>query len=296
MFRPNEADIECLTPLKENPMPNHLLTVATLLICATAGLAADKPAKSDEQSQPLPVYVFVGHNNARGWRCEMKDLPEAMSEPVPDAVEFAGKWTRLAPDPKSRRRAFGPALGFAHELRKHSDKPFGVIVRGVPFSTHADHWLPHEGKEYKALLEQVEAAGKDRPIRVAAVYAVNGQNDARNEAAAKAYKENTVKLIQALREKWKNPEMLFVSIRTHDGRWPHVQAVRKAQQSIDLPGYGWVDTDDVPRPDKHHYTPEGYLEIGRKFARKVVELRKSRREARERQAASAKADDAQATD
>jgi hypothetical protein len=252
------------------------MKIATAL-CLTMLLTATALAE-DHQEEPLSVYVFIGHNNARGWRCMPKDVPQDMKDPVSNAWDFQGEWKPLEPDMESRNRAFGPALGFAHELRKHTDEKFGVLVLGVPFSEHAVHWLPPEGRDYKKLLERVKEAGKNGPIRIEAVYSVNGQNDARDEQKAKAYKENTVKLIQALRKEFKNPEMIFVSIRMHDGGFPYEKEVRKAQESIDLRGYGWVDTDKVPRPDKHHYTPQGYLQIGRLFARKVVEIEKERAE------------------
>ncbi len=35
------------------------------------------------------------------------------------------------------------------------------------------------------------------------------------------------------------------------------------------------EKQEVPRPDKHHYGPEGYLQVGRLFARKVVETEKA---------------------
>jgi hypothetical protein len=250
-------------------------TAAGIVLIAVLGSWASQVAAGQGQ-EALDVYVLIGHNNARGWRCGPKDVPEDMKEPIAKAWQWNGKWAPLGPEMKSRRRAFGPALGFAHEIRKHTDKPFGVIVSGVPFSEHAVHWLPPDGKEYKELLETVQKAGEDRAIRVVGVYAVNGQNDARSKDKAEAFKANTVKLIQALRKQWKNPEMIFVSIRMHAGGFPHEEQVRKAQESIELEGYGWVDTDDVPRPDKHHYTPEGYLLVGRKFARKVIQMQKAR--------------------
>jgi lysophospholipase L1-like esterase len=51
--------------------------------------------------------------------------------------------------------------------------------------------------------------------------------------------------------------------------------VRKAQVSFaeKEPRAAWVDTDDLNRPDDNlHYTPQGYVELGKRFADKTVEL------------------------
>jgi lysophospholipase L1-like esterase len=51
--------------------------------------------------------------------------------------------------------------------------------------------------------------------------------------------------------------------------------VRKAQVAVaeKNPRGAWVDTDDLNGPkDGLHYNKEGYVELGKRFAEKAVEL------------------------
>ncbi len=229
------------------------------------------PAFADEK--PLPVFIVAGHNNARGWRTPADKAPEDIKQAFDSVYDLNlrnGKWQPLKLG--SGNRAFGPAHGFAAEYRKHNKEPFGIATFGVPFSTIAEHWNPNGGSSYEKMKAALAKAAEERPIKVVAFLWVNGQNDAKKEDLANAYSANLKRLIEGLRKNFENPELAFISIRMHDGRWPFKNVIRDAQTSYKDEHYAWIDTDDVPRPDGPHYTPEGYVMVGKRMAAKYHEV------------------------
>ena len=106
---------------------------------------------------------------------------------------------------------------------------------------------------------------------------MQGGRDAKDERMATAYSENLRNFIRKARQDFKNPDMVFVCGRSSapPNRYPHVNHVRKAQESVDLPLYAWVDCDFIPMgEDRVHYNTVGQVQAGRLFADAAARLLK----------------------
>jgi hypothetical protein len=241
------------------------LTVGVITLAVPGCRYADR-----QHTQPLNVYVFIGHNNAKGFRSRAQDLPDDLKDFAdPESLYYASDgWKKVDAD------APFPTIGFVHRMRQRGYvSPIGVMTHAVPFSTIAEGWNPEGGRDHAELLDMVQVASDARAISVDAIFNINGQNDARDGAKAAAYAVNQARLIHALRGATGNRDMVYISIRTHDGGYPHLAEVRQGQMNTSVPGYGWINTDEIPRPDRHHYTHEGYLQLGALFADKLLAMR-----------------------
>ena len=81
---------------------------------------------------------------------------------------------------------------------------------------------------------------------------------------------NLENLIKVSRSEFENPEMLFISGRIppkEDKRKPYWKLVRSAQQNLKIPGYKWVNCDDIEvGGDMVHYTAAGMVTLGERQA------------------------------
>ena len=85
--------------------------------------------------------------------------------------------------------------------------------------------------------------------------------------------------MQQARTDLKHPGMVFVIGRISDyskgkADWDAIRAIEVKVAKSD-PLSAWVDTDDlnnVNGKDDLHYTPDGYVEFGKRLAAKAVEL------------------------
>jgi hypothetical protein len=125
--------------------------------------------------------------------------------------------------------------------------------------------------QYKEMLEKYP-----NPTSVTFCW-MQGERDASGGADA-AYKDALKLLIANLRRDLKRPDMNFVIGRISDTapERPSWVAVRKAQREIvnEDPRGAWVDVDDLNNRERDgkvfdavHYTKEGYITLGRRFAR-----------------------------
>jgi hypothetical protein len=122
------------------------------------------------------------------------------------------------------------------------------------------------------LQESIAAAKAERAIEVKAVLNVNGQTDAGKEPDAQAYAQAQQNLIEHIRRIIGGPETAYINIRMHQGGWRHEGIVRQAQMGLKDDGLAWIDTDDIPRPDKFHYTAEGNALLGQRLAEAVMAM------------------------
>ena len=229
-----------------------IITLLTLLLTASVVVAADKP---------VHLFILSGQSNMQGMDPETGFMPEAKKlfgdeEVVYIKVAKGGQpicrwleeWVAIAKE---------KGLDEKHIKRIHKDGK-------VEF--------------YQPILDQYKEMLKKHPKFASVTFCwMQGERDASGGADA-AYKEALKLLITYLRRDLKRPDMNFVIGRISDAapERPSWVAVRKAQHEIadEDPRGGWVDVDDLNNREKDgeiinavHYTKEGYVILGQRFAR-----------------------------
>ena len=237
-----------------------------------------------QRAEPV-VFVLagqsnmVGHGRTEDLRAEQLTLP-------PNVTLFLGAQESL---PATRAR-FGPELTFAKVLADNAPERRYLLVKYAIGGTSLLDWAPAwdatraeitgnatRGSLYEQLIGILDELSL-RGAHFGGVLWMQGERDARIEAAGKDYYQNLEDLIAALRRDLGRKDLPFVLglVNPPPERYPAREVVRAAQRKIadNLPGVYLVETDDLSKwDDRLHYDSAGLLELGRRFAATVASLK-----------------------
>ena len=239
-----------------------ILTVAFLCVTWISACGGGPPV---QRAEPV-VFVLagqsnmVGHGRTEDLRAEQLTLP-------PNVTLFLGAQESL---PATRAR-FGPELTFAKVLSLLDWAPAWDATR-AEITGNATRGSLYE--QLIGILDELSLRG----AHFGGVLWMQGERDARIEAAGKDYYQNLEDLIAALRRDLGRKDLPFVLglVNPPPERYPAREVVRAAQRKIadDLPGVYLVETDDLSKwDDRLHYDSAGLLELGRRFAATVASLK-----------------------
>ncbi|MGZ0709080.1 sialate O-acetylesterase [Coraliomargarita sp. W4R53] len=242
-------------------------------------LPAGEPLSAVFGGEPLATFICAGQSNMVGARSERSLLPEGLAEALEDVWIFNdSQWVPMTVP----ERGFGPEVTFAIELRRALRRPVGIIYRARGGSSLASDWSPQSDDSlYAELRRKVIAASRQQPLKIHGMIWMQGERDSRDPKMAAAYRSNLENFIERARADFNAPEMTFVAGRVNphfpDGplrsQFSYASDVRAAQEGIDLKGYGWIDCDDLSKINDHlHYDTAGIVEMGHRFATKLLEL------------------------
>ena len=183
----------------------------------------------------------------------------------------------------------GPEVGFARALHAGGTRNIAIIkvsasipyVLGKPWPWskgkksdspgHYGKWLSF----VKSRLNELEKKG--HRYKIAGFVWHQGNDDGINRESEKTYSERLKKLIGDLREEYNCPKAPFILVRSVNSRFATTAAmapIRAAQVSVaetdDLSA--WINVDDLPNINTHHFTAKAQLEIGRRLGEKYLML------------------------
>ena len=219
-------------------------------------------AMADEKSDhPVHLFILSGQSNMAGMNPETGFMPEAKKLFKDEKVVYI----KVA-------KGGQPICRWVKEWEDIAKE------KGLD-SKHIQKITKSEGVQfYQPILDQYKDMLEKYPNPTSVTFCwMQGERDASGGADA-AYKEALKLLITYLRRDLKRPDMNFVIGRISDAapERPSWVAVRKAQHEIadEDPRGGWVDVDDLNNREKDgeiinavHYTKEGYVILGQRFAR-----------------------------
>jgi hypothetical protein len=236
-----------------------------------------------------------------------------VGDPPPDVHDgtSGGKWTHLQPQPQGspkltktpeEKRAsprqygnfarteggFGPEIGFARELMARESRPLAIVKAAFSGTALAQDWNPDDpglgGSCYRALIENAKnaaAAAQAQNVELIprALVWVQGESDATPDYAP-LYTKNLANMLARLRRDLAAPELIAligVNTRFGNGNNPNMPTVIASQKAVDAqdPFTVYVDTggaETLP-PSHTHFTAQGTLEIGRRYAAALLAFR-----------------------
>lgn len=219
--------------------------------------------------------------SARQWtHLQFQPRTEAMSG---DAAKKLGR--QYGNFNKKSKGGFGPEIGMVRTLASKEDKALAVIKTAFSGTSVAGDWnveRPGDGDPcYRAMIDEAKAAihlAKKNGVTLQprAFVWVQGESDA-NAKDAPAYADNLSKMLNKLRSDLSAPDLILllgVNTRYGNGKNTFMPAVIEAQKEVasTMTRARYVDTDgaDTLPPTHTHFTPEGTLEIGRRFAEALL--------------------------
>lgn len=204
---------------------------------------------------------------------------------------------------QSNMNGLDPALSFTPTVQKAFGKDNVIVVKdakgGLPIRRWYKDWKPVKGEApadkskigdlYDRLMSKVVEATKNEKIASVTFVWMQGERDAKEKLGA-VYADSMRGLIDQLAADLRRDDLNFVigRLSDHGNEWKPKNgwmAVREAQEKVaDADPYGaWIDTDDlndVEKEGKHiddlHYTKEGFVTLGQRFADEAIVLIKKR--------------------
>ncbi len=243
------------------------------------------PLFCNAAEKPLKTFLLIGQSNMVGKRCQAKQLEEHLKNPQKDVLYFHDKegWIPIAPG-KTEPKGFGPELSFGHEMQKILKEPIGIIKHSIGGTSLGVKWNPKDPKSlYHFTLKRCEKAAKAKNIKIVGIVWVQGGADAKTKAMADAYAENYKNFIAAWSRDLNNDNIALICGRCgttskpeqYRAKKPHIDIVRKAQDSLDYKLYTSVDLDDVSLgSDGVHFDTKGMVETGVRYAKAMDALLK----------------------
>lgn len=214
--------------------------------------------------------------------------------PVPDgeaAAEYL-PWGPIRPHAASPpgKPVHGPEVGFVRALDASGWRQIAIIKVYANFGRDVSTWPWAEGEplfqEWTRFVDArvAELAQEGAAVRVCGFLWHQGIDDAIHGALAHQYQQNLTALIGSLRRRYATETTPFVLARSVNSRIAEprpdpagkspMAMVRNAQVATaeSVPVCAWINVDDLPNVNTHHFSAESQLEIGRRFATALLML------------------------
>ncbi len=252
-----------------------LFITATLILCI-----------SSVQAQTTKVYLLAGQSNMVGWTSLNIDLPPELQIPQVDVQIYSqGSWDDLGPGFGRTTSYFGPEVTFGRDLASaQPDENIVLIKYAVGGTDLANDWRPPDsngqgaGPYYMIFMDIViNALLSLSDYEIVGMIWMQGEADAWQELSwAQAYEQNLTDFIQSVRSELGQPYLPFVIGQISASEfWTYNVIVRQAQLNVSqiVPDTGLVITTDLPLDtDNAHYTSNGVMTLGERFADEMMQL------------------------
>lgn len=257
---------------------SNVVHVALLVVLSTSAAMANAGTR---------VFVMAGQSNMAG-RAYTRNLPEELRTP-PANLRMVDRDGRVVPF--RSRNSCGPEVSFGHAMAKQWPDDTIVIVKFAVGGTSTLAWAPewseaaarrtanHEqGSLYDQLLTRLRPVLKQEGVRVVGFCWAQGGRDARFPDVATDYEANLRPIFAAIRKEVGDPRLPIVLAETVDApkeRFPSVALVRAAQRKVAEadPRIAIVSSEGLAtHDDRVHFNAAGQTELGRRFAKALLEL------------------------
>ncbi len=228
-----------------------------LITCGLAVLLLTAGSAHAEAPRPVRLFILSGQSN--------------MAAMNPDA-SFTPTVKQAFPDDEVIVVKFAVSGNLIRMWYKQWEAPPDAEVKGQG----------KNGRHYETLMAAVAEAmqGKPAPASVTFVW-MQGEADAKPPGYAEIYLDALHGVVKQLQEDLGRSDIDVVLGRISDygnedqtrPGWNTIRAAQVAFADADPKRRAWVDTDDLNgNKNGLHYTKEGYVALGERFARKAIEL------------------------
>lgn len=215
----------------------------------------------------------------------MAPLPEGERSPqyVP--------WGEIRGHQSKNKLVHGPEVGFARALAAAGWKDVALIKVHANFGRDVESWPWGKGgalhdvwtQFVDARIAELKADGSQ--VQVSGFLWHQGIDDAIHGKLAAHYERNLTDLIGVLRTRYATPQTPFVLARSVNSRMVQrtpdpegkspMSVVRRAQVTVGetVPFATWVDVDDLPNVNTHHFSADSQLIIGQRYGAAFLKLR-----------------------
>jgi len=246
-------------------METMKIRTLALLLSASAGLLSAPAIARDR------IYVMAGQSNMMGL-AHTHNLPAAYKA-TPHNVTFFYKGRGR---PLARGKHIGLEVSFAHAVARAFPEDRHIIVKFAATGSHIRQWFPGE-HFYRGMMRQLDLATVPKNRKIDAIIWMQGEGDAFNKQRASQYAVNLTYFIRHLRHDLGayNAPFIMGEIDPVGRDFPEVSLVQQHQQRVNgtVTNTHLISAEGVAKIyDKIHFNALGQVEMGKRFARKYIEL------------------------
>jgi hypothetical protein len=282
-------------------------TLQKWLLVALAAVLLDvaPPSASAADERVLNVFLFAGQSNMAGADSLVAEQPGFQQTDADRATRFAAaplpegdKSPSFVPwsDIRGHRTSptgplvHGPEVGFARALHATGWRDVAIIKVYANFRRDVETWPWGEGGSlFDAWMKFVdsriaELAAQGVEVRVRGFVWHQGIDDAIHGKLASRYERNLTDLIAILRKRYSDDKAPFILARsvnssiaqtiTGSGENSPMSVVRRAQVAVGetVSNAAWIDVDDLPNVNRHHFSADSQLTIGQRFGEAFLKI------------------------
>jgi hypothetical protein len=268
-----------------------------------SGVGGSMPLAVAADKTVLNVFLLAGQSNMAGADSEVA-VPPGFQQTAADRVtrftmaplpegeksRQCVPWGEIKGHQAKNKLVHGPEVGFARALYAAGWRDVAIIKVHANFGRDVQSWPWGEGgalfeawtKFVDARLAEITAQGHS--TRVCGFVWHQGIDDAIHGKLASHYERNLTDLIGVLRKRYateRAPLVLARSVnsriaqpRPDPGNNSPMAMVRRAQVKVgeSVPYAAWIDVDDLPNVNTHHFSADSQLVIGRRFGETFLRL------------------------
>lgn len=271
------------------------------LLLAIGGVFSDHLLAADDSI--VNVFLLAGQSNMAGADSEVAVPPGFQQTaadratrftmaPLPDGEKspLYVPWGEIKGHQSKGKLVHGPEVGFARALHAAGWRDVAIIKVHANFKRDVQSWPWGEGGDLFAGWTEfvddrlAELAAEGKTIRIGGFVWHQGIDDAIHGTLANHYERNLTELIGVLRKRYAEERTPFVLARSVNSRIAQPRSdpenkspmatVRRAQVRVGetLPFSAWINVDDLPNVNTHHFSADSQLIIGRRFGEAFLKL------------------------
>ncbi len=279
----------------------HRFVVAQLLVLFVVSHSMPHAVAADKSV--INVFILAGQSNMAGADSEVAVPPgfhqtaadratQFTMSPLPDGETSKDyvPWGEIRGHQSKNKLVHGPEVGFARVLYAAGWRDVAIIKVHANFGREVQIWPWGEGGALfdawtmfvDARLAELTAQG--RSIRICGFVWHQGIDDAIHGKLASDYELNLSDLIGVVRERYGTKQTPFVLARSvnsriaqpdlNSGNDTPMAVVRRSQVKVGelVPFAAWIDVDDLPNVNTHHFSANSQLIIGHRFGDAFLKL------------------------
>ncbi len=253
----------------------------------------------------LKVFLLAGQSNMAGADAEVPVPPGFQQTAADRATRFTiaplpeGEkspqylpWGEIRGHISKNKLVHGPEVGFARTLSAAGWRDMALIKVHANFGRDTETWpWAAGGSLNEAWLKFVDAriaelTAQGVSVEVSGFLWHQGIDDAIHGKLAPRYEQNLGDLIAFLRKRYATEKTPFVLARSVNSRIAQpkpdpegkssMSIVRRAQVAVgeSVPFAAWIDVDDLPNVNIHHFSADSQLTIGERYGAAFLTLDK----------------------
>lgn len=272
------------------------LAIVGFMTCAPMSVDAD-------ERRVINLFLFAGQSNMAGADSEVADPPgfqqtdadrltRFTTAPLPggDHSDLYVPWGGIRGHQIKNKLVHGPEVGFARALYQAGWRDVAIIKVFANFGRDVQTWPWSEnGSLHDAWMKFVDARIKELTangdtVQVRGFIWHQGIDDAIHGKLALEYDKNLSGLIASLRKRFQAEDAPFVLARSVNSKIAQptpdpegkslMSIVRRLQVQVgeSVSKCGWIDVDDLPNVNRHHFSADSQLMIGQRYGATFLKI------------------------